>query len=124
LFCPGRFTVEAEGSFAVTLWASIEPLAPMLPEWEEELGRRVAAKEAGRSTVVSGAKDEGAELVDLKSTVQRRLEHAASDFIVFRRSPDGSDGTSILAGYPWFADWGRDTFISLPGRGSSRRGRC
>lgn len=23
--------------------------------------------------------------------------------------------TTILAGYPWFADWGRDTFISLPG---------
>ncbi|MBB6053423.1 amylo-alpha-1,6-glucosidase [Armatimonas rosea] len=23
--------------------------------------------------------------------------------------------TTILAGYPWFTDWGRDTFISLPG---------
>ncbi len=23
--------------------------------------------------------------------------------------------TTILAGYPWFADWGRDAFISLPG---------
>ena len=114
LFCPGRFTVEGEGSFTVTLWASIEPLVPDLPEWDDELARRGAAKEAGRSTVVS-AKGEAAELVNLKSTVQQRLDHAASDFIVFRRSPDGSDGTSILAGYPWFADWGRDTFISLPG---------
>ena len=24
-------------------------------------------------------------------------------------------GTSILAGYPWFSDWGRDAMISLPG---------
>lgn len=24
-------------------------------------------------------------------------------------------GPTVLAGYPWFADWGRDTFIALPG---------
>jgi glycogen debranching enzyme len=24
-------------------------------------------------------------------------------------------GTTIIAGYPWFTDWGRDTMISLPG---------
>ena len=23
--------------------------------------------------------------------------------------------STILAGYPWFGDWGRDTFIALPG---------
>ena len=40
---------------------------------------------------------------------------AANDFVVLRRAPDGSDGTSIIAGYPWFGDWGRDTMISLPG---------
>jgi hypothetical protein len=45
----------------------------------------------------------------------RKLLLAANDFIVKRRNPDGRDGTSIIAGYPWFADWGRDTFISLPG---------
>ncbi len=28
---------------------------------------------------------------------------------------DSSWRTTILAGYPWFADWGRDAFISLPG---------
>src|SRR5687767_4925559 len=45
----------------------------------------------------------------------RKLARAANDFVVYRKRPDGRDGTSILAGYPWFADWGRDTFISLPG---------
>jgi predicted glycogen debranching enzyme len=25
------------------------------------------------------------------------------------------DGQSVIAGYPWFGDWGRDTMISLPG---------
>jgi glycogen debranching enzyme len=32
-----------------------------------------------------------------------------------QNTPDSSQRTTILAGYPWFADWGRDAFISLPG---------
>ncbi len=38
------------------------------------------------------------------------LKLAASQYIVCR---DGRD--TIIAGYPWFTDWGRDTFISLRG---------
>jgi glycogen debranching enzyme len=30
-------------------------------------------------------------------------------------APSGAASSSIIAGYPWFADWGRDTMISLPG---------
>lgn len=26
-----------------------------------------------------------------------------------------ADGAAVVAGYPWFAEWGRDTFIALPG---------
>lgn len=33
-------------------------------------------------------------------------------WFVVRRSPAGK---SLIAGYPWFTDWGRDTMISLPG---------
>jgi predicted glycogen debranching enzyme len=40
---------------------------------------------------------------------------AADSFIFARPLPDHSDGRSIIAGYPWFGDWGRDTMISLPG---------
>jgi len=42
-----------------------------------------------------------------------RLAHAADAFVVARGEPSG--GTTIIAGYPWFTDWGRDTMISLPG---------
>jgi len=42
-----------------------------------------------------------------------RLAAAADQFVV--RRGDGGEGVSIIAGYPWFADWGRDTMISLPG---------
>ena len=40
---------------------------------------------------------------------------AADQFIVKRRLEQGMDTNTILAGFPWFADWGRDAFISLPG---------
>jgi len=40
---------------------------------------------------------------------------AADQFIVKRSLPEESDGCSIIAGYHWFGDWGRDTMIALPG---------
>ncbi|MBU6501869.1 MAG: glycogen debranching enzyme N-terminal domain-containing protein [Burkholderiales bacterium] len=43
------------------------------------------------------------------------LARAADAYLVQRRSPAAPAGMSIIAGYPWFADWGRDTFISLRG---------
>ena len=44
------------------------------------------------------------------------LPAAAADFRVARPAPaDGHALTTVLAGYPWFADWGRDAFIALPG---------
>ncbi len=45
----------------------------------------------------------------------RQLTLAADQFIVRRALPDALDGRTIIAGYPWFADWGRDTMIALPG---------
>lgn len=39
-----------------------------------------------------------------------RLHRAADDYIV-----NGRHGKTIVAGYPWFTDWGRDTFIALRG---------
>jgi predicted glycogen debranching enzyme len=43
------------------------------------------------------------------------LALAADQFIVDRSLPNHPKGKTILAGYPWFSDWGRDTMISLPG---------
>ena len=38
------------------------------------------------------------------------LERAADAYLVTR-----GEGATIIAGYPWFTDWGRDTFIALRG---------
>jgi len=40
---------------------------------------------------------------------------AADQFIVNRSLPNEPDGKTIIAGYHWFGDWGRDTMVSLPG---------
>lgn len=40
------------------------------------------------------------------------LQRAADQFVVHRNSIDGK---TIMAGYHWFNDWGRDTMIALPG---------
>jgi len=42
-----------------------------------------------------------------------RLVLAADQFVVRRDA--APRGVSIIAGYPWFEDWGRDTMIALPG---------
>lgn len=45
----------------------------------------------------------------------KQLVLAADQFIVNRTSTQEPEGKTIIAGYPWFSDWGRDTMISLPG---------
>jgi predicted glycogen debranching enzyme len=45
----------------------------------------------------------------------RQLALAADQFIVERYRDGRPAGKTIIAGYPWFSDWGRDTMIALPG---------
>ncbi len=45
----------------------------------------------------------------------RQLVLAANQFISARPTEGISDGRTILAGFPWFGEWGRDTMIALPG---------
>ncbi|MBA2736645.1 MAG: glycogen debranching enzyme family protein [Pyrinomonadaceae bacterium] len=54
----------------------------------------------GKLIEISGAKDD----------FTKQLVLAADQFIVSR-----GDGKTIIAGYPWFSDWGRDTMIALNG---------
>ena len=42
----------------------------------------------------------------------KKLVFAADSFITYRKS---TNAKTIIAGYPWFTDWGRDTMIALPG---------
>ena len=54
------------------------------------------------------------EFIDAPEWVNQ-LVLSSSSFIFSRPLPHAPDGESIIAGYPWFGDWGRDTMIALPG---------
>jgi predicted glycogen debranching enzyme len=51
-----------------------------------------------------------------RSDFHNCLRNASQQFIEKR-----GENTNIIAGYPWFGSWGRDTFISLPGLALARR---
>lgn len=52
------------------------------------------------------------KLSGLKSKLAKQLAVSADAYVVKR---DSTQGKSIIAGYPFFEDWGRDTMISLAG---------
>jgi predicted glycogen debranching enzyme len=62
-------------------------------------------------TLEPGPVDAAAEVSRRRADARSWLELAADQFLV--RRADGS--LTVIAGYPWFTDWGRDTMISLPG---------
>ena len=53
-----------------------------------------------------------ADTAPLTDPTARALTLAADAYIVRREGPGGR---TLLAGYPFFADWGRDAMIALPG---------
>jgi predicted glycogen debranching enzyme len=78
-----------------------------------DAARTLAEARARQAILVRRAGAEGAD------PIVRQLTLAADQFIVRRayRGDPGGDrtGKTILAGYHWFGDWGRDAMIALPG---------
>jgi predicted glycogen debranching enzyme len=109
-FIPGRFIIAAEGQdelqVSITMTLGDHP-AEVTPA--QRTGR-IAHLEpiAGHLTDIGEAIGEEAD------ALAQALAIAADDFIV-GRTVKGEPLATIMAGYPWFADWGRDTFIALPG---------
>jgi predicted glycogen debranching enzyme len=117
LYQPGRFTLETDKRATITLWAELGarrdiPESAPRYDFDGEVARRRAVVEGYRAKPQAPA---GGGASRAPSLTIERLARAANDFVVYRKAPDGTDGTTVIAGYPWFADWGRDTMISLPG---------
>lgn len=96
MFTPGNFTATIAKPTTLILWAGLDAVDGL--NWETELKKRL-----------DNTADRKAP-----TRLQKRLFHAAEDFVAARYDA-GREGATIMAGYPWFADWGRDTMISLPG---------
>lgn len=106
LWTPGFFRALVEEDGRIVFWARLD-----------ERFRPDQATTVDVEVVKNRLADRQRQLLrdaHVTDETDRRLVLAADQFIVKRRYDD-VEGTSIVAGYPWFADWGRDTFISLPG---------
>lgn len=97
--------------------ASAEPDAGREAEREAVLETRLDSQQAYRERLAydRGLLDQGAASMNRAIPGAEQLILAADQFIVRRSSPAEPEGFSIIAGYPWFGDWGRDTMIALPG---------
>jgi predicted glycogen debranching enzyme len=101
LFALGWYRAEGRGNLGV------EVLVAGLADEPAEAEEMIAAAEG----VLSAPPGESFSRLD----VATQLSQSANQFVVRRRSPAQPASTTILAGYPWFGDWGRDAFIALPG---------
>ena len=77
---------------------------------EAALGRRLDHDRRAVSTAIASSP----AMHDAPPWIAR-LALAADAFVFARPLASVPDGQSVIAGYPWFGDWGRDTMISLPG---------
>jgi len=125
LWTPGFFKCRIDTPTKIVLWASLSASAigngPERPsdtdvdtirrdlhEYRKSLIRQ--ARQAQPSDWPSRDENPGTG----NATYFDMLCLAADQFVTKRKTSHGCR-TTILAGYPWFADWGRDAFISLPG---------
>ena len=117
LFVPGLFSAELAPGEARTFVASLEepaaadptlPAEPALPPAEPPLPAAATLLEALRAH----ARQLKAALPKSAPEWIRALALAADQFLVRRGA---ANSVSVIAGYPWFEDWGRDAMISLPG---------
>ncbi|MCW2244050.1 amylo-alpha-1,6-glucosidase [Azospirillum canadense] len=83
-------------------------------EADTDIPASLARRRAQEAAVLDSADDALPEMADAPGWV-RRLVLACDSFLFARPLPGVPDGQSVIAGYPWFGDWGRDTMIALPG---------
>ena len=89
LYVPGYFDIELKKGESVVISVGLEERKPATfkRQFTAEIKKRIP-----------------------RDNFQHCLENAADEFIVKLNKK-----TEIIAGYPWFGRWGRDTFIALPG---------
>jgi predicted glycogen debranching enzyme len=105
-----REDVWFAGSFSAPLTGPGQTLE--ITAWADDLGSapppaaQIVAEACGRARAIEA---KGAD------TVASRLLLAADAFVIDRTGADGSTAPDVIAGYPWFGTWSRDTMVSYDG---------
>ncbi|HZR43754.1 MAG TPA: amylo-alpha-1,6-glucosidase [Ktedonobacteraceae bacterium] len=133
VYLPGVFRMNIAPGMHKTLVLSAEPRIPAtFGSLQHEQAVALAyTRHQRRVKQLLAVADRSTDSLQTSDPVYARLVVAADQFIVAR--PDYSkttknepslsarplrlapDRKTVIAGYPWFTDWGRDSMISLPG---------
>ena len=110
LLRPASFEVELAPGETRSMILSAETHEPM------PTAPALAAERLRQSALLNRFADAHRDASGVKFPHIDQLALAADQFVVERRDHAGKPlGKTIIAGYPWFSDWGRDTMIALPG---------
>jgi predicted glycogen debranching enzyme len=101
-----RATLEPGGELTLVLSAEARPEVDGRAAWPRRRAHEADVLLTWRKVRPAG--EETPAWID-------RLVLAADQFLVRRPVAGDPDGLSVIAGYHWFGDWGRDTMIALPG---------
>ncbi|BDI20413.1 glycogen debranching protein [Nostoc cf. commune SO-36] len=132
LYSPGYLIVTLQPGDAVTLEARVgfpdsvsgvlspKTFAEAVEAEQERLSQIFGWREGGRG---AGSREQGnnyesqmphapCPMSNAQYPLNQQLLKASDQFIVYRAS---IAGPTVIAGYHWFNDWGRNTLIALPG---------
>ena len=122
LYSPGYLTVNLQPIDTLTIEATVGwPACNVNHLNPLEFEQAVAAEEDRTTQAVNLAKSTALILdssdipisqPNKRDIIWRQLLRAGDQFIAYRAD---LNSPTVIAGYPWFNDWGRDTLISLPG---------
>ena len=107
----GRGEIRPGDSLTVVL--STEPGVDTSHELQASWAREVVLLDQSAQAIPRASR--GAAAADKAPAWIRHLVLAADQFIVRRPRPENPEARTVIAGYPWFGDWGRDTMIALGG---------
>ncbi len=129
LYHPGSFTIDFDQATIAAGKAEVTIVASMNQAMSREMGQQTG-EAAERLTAILEKARSAVGGAGPHNDAFSALVAASDDFIVKRlpvAAPAGGAATApkpgakvdepvtVIAGYPWFVDWGRDSMISLPG---------
>ncbi len=111
LASPGYFRLRfAKGEAALAFRALLDVPAGAAPAAKAKGKAPAAAKVQRGITALAAFRTAAAREARRRAKLGGGLAAAADAYIVQRGT-----GRTIVAGYPWFTDWGRDTFLAMRG---------
>ena len=125
VYQPGTFSIQIKPGERVTIVLSAEAALPSEfgSAQHEAAVEQAWTRHQQRIQQLLAKVNQTTFPLPQRDPILARLALAADQFIVSRPAhtqdtqpgEHSSDLKTIIAGYPWFADWGRDSMISLPG---------